>query len=172
MRALALGDGPFRVGHAKKEHMMKTAVAAIAGLTCLIGVEANAAAFCNCCGEATAVSCKAVCEPVKPVLGQCVATIDFEARTKIAPDQNPLYDISLDNFWLNTSDETKTELFRRLLERSRRGVEADRRLAAKSFRAGRMDRLTIEARTQRYEDALVNYYLGAQAYKTARHGRK
>lgn len=151
---------------------MRTAVAAVAGLTCLISVEANAAAFCNCCGEATAVSCKVVCEPVKPVLGQCVATIDFDARTRIAPDQNPLYDIPLDNFWLNTSDDVKTELFRRLLERSRKGVEADRRLAAKSYRTGKIDRPTVEARAKRYEDALVNYYLGAQAYKIARHGRK
>ena len=113
-----------------------------------------------------------MCEPVKPALGQCAATIDFGARTRVAADRNPLYDIPLDNFWLNTSDGVKIELFRRLLERSRKGVEADRRLAAKSYRTGKIDRPTVEARAKRYEDALVNYYLGAQAYKIARHGRK
>ena len=151
---------------------MRTVIAVLAGLACLVRVEANAAAFCNCCGGATAASCTAACEPVKPVLGQCVATVDFNAKTRIAPDRNPLYDIPLDNFWLNTSDGVKIELFRRLLERSRKGAEADRQRAARSLRKSKINESKSESRDKRYDDALVNYYLGAQAYRIARQGRK
>ena len=54
---------------------------------------------------------------------------------------------------------------RRLLENSRRGVEKDRKTSARDFRKGKIDDAALAANTKRYEDAIVNYYLGLRAYR-------
>lgn len=149
---------------------MKSLLAVAIGLSLLGGGTASAASLCNCCGVLTVQSCAATCEAVKPPAGQCVAGVDYEAKADIGPDRNPLYDISLRNMWLGTPDEAGLEAFRRLLERSRLGAESDRKAALRAEASGKIDRQTALDKAKRYDDAIVNYYLGIQAFRLARGG--
>ncbi len=54
---------------------------------------------------------------------------------------------------------------RRLLENSRRGVEKDRKASVRDFRKRKIDDAALTANSKRYEDAIVNYYLGLRAYR-------
>ena len=147
---------------------MRLMLAAVAGFIGLGAAETHAASLCNCCGSGTAQSCSTACAPVKVAEGQCVATVDFAAKAEIGPGKNPLYDVPLQNVWLGQPDASGLEAFRRLLEAARKGVEADRLAALKDYRKGTIDRTTSDARAKRYDDALVNYYLGIQAFRIAR----
>ena len=146
---------------------MKTAIAIFAAITFLSGAGAKAASLCNCCGEATASACAAACAPVKPAAGQCIAVLDRKGEAVIGPDQNPLYDIPLRNAQLDPADGELLEAFRLLLEKARKGAEADRKLALRAWKAGKINAATAQSRADRYDDALVNYYLGMQAYRLA-----
>jgi hypothetical protein len=147
---------------------MRLAFAAALGLVTLMGSTAQAASLCNCCGSETAQSCARACAPVSVKPGQCVATVDFDAEAVIGPGQNPLYDIPLQNVWLDSSEGSKLEVFRRLMERARKAAEADRRKALAKRRKGSIDAATADRLAKRYDDAIVNYYLGMQAYRIAR----
>lgn len=149
---------------------MKSLSAVAIGLFCLGSDVSVAASLCNCCGGQTVQSCATACEAVKPAEGQCVATVDYFAAPDIAPDRNPLYDISLRNMWLGTPDRAGLESFRRLLEKSRRGAERDRKEALSAHARGKIDDDTASAKARRYDDAIVNYYLGIQAFRLARSG--
>jgi len=83
----------------------------------------------------------------------------------IADGDNPLYGISLLSMDLNDAVRPELEGVRRLLEDSRRGVEKDRKASARDFRKGRIDDATLVVNTKRYENAIVNYYLGLRAYR-------
>ena len=138
----------------------------LAGLGLLLtSVPVNGASLCNCCATEAAESCSAVCAPVKPAPGQCVAVMDYAGEAVIADGENPLYGISL--LGLNLKDAVRADLegVRRLLENSRRGVEKDRKASARDFRKGKIDDATLAAHAKRYEDAIVNYYLGQRAYR-------
>ena len=147
---------------------MRLMLAALLGFLGLEAAETHAASLCNCCGSATAQSCSTACAPVKAAEAQCVATVDFAARAEIGPGKNPLYDVPLQNVRLGQPDATGLEAFRRLLEAARRGVEADRAAALHDYRKGTIDRTTADSFAKRYDDAMVNYYLGIQAFRIAR----
>lgn len=125
----------------------------------------DAASLCNCCATGTAEKCSTVCAPAKTVAGKCVATVDYAEEAVIADGDNPLYGISLLGLDLNDAARPELEGVRRLLEDSRRGVEKDRKASARDFRKGKIDDATLAAHTKRYEDAIVNYYLGLRAYR-------
>ena len=125
----------------------------------------NAASLCNCCTTGDAESCSAVCAPVQPAPGQCVAVVDYAGEAVIADGDNPLYGISLLGLDLKDAVRPELEGVRRLLEDSRRGVEKDRKNSARDFRKGKIDDATLAAHSKRYEDAIVNYYLGLRAYR-------
>ncbi|WP_373502614.1 hypothetical protein [Aestuariivirga sp.] len=146
---------------------MRLAFAAALGFATLLGGTAQAASLCNCCGSDTAQSCATACAPVKVMPGQCVATVDFDAEAAIGPGQNPLYDIPLQNVWLDSSGKDNLEVFRRLMERARKAAEADRRKALAERRKGAIDAATADRLAKRYDDAMVNYYLGMQSYRIA-----
>lgn len=148
---------------------MRLAILAAFGLMAAAN-GASAASLCNCCGTDTAQSCAAVCEPVKAPQGQCVAAVDFAGKPAISENVNPLYEVSLRNLRLGT-DGAELETFRRLLEASRRGVEKDRRAALRAYARGKIDQSTGAASIARYEAAIVNYYLGLQAYRDAYRSR-
>jgi hypothetical protein len=78
---------------------------------------------------------------------------------------NPLYGISLLGLDLKDAVRPDLEGVRRLLENSRRGVEKDRKASARDFRKGRIDNATLAANIKRYENAIVNYYLGLRIYR-------
>lgn len=59
------------------------------------------------------------------------------------------------------------ETFRQLLETARKGAERDRKSALRAFSAGKIDGSQAQSLASRYDDALVNYYLGVQAYRVA-----
>ena len=126
----------------------------------------SAASLCKCCGTDTAQACAAVCQPVAVPQGQCVAAVDFAGKPAISENVNPLYEVSLRNLRLGT-DGAELEAFRRLLEASRRGVEKDRRAALRAYGRGKIDLAARAASIARYEAAIVNYYLGLQAYRDA-----
>ena len=48
---------------------------------------------------------------------------------------------------------------------TRRGLEKDRKASYRDFRKHKIDEATAMAHTKRYEDAIVNYYLGLRAYQ-------
>ena len=125
----------------------------------------NAASLCNCCATGVVESCSTMCAPVKPAIGQCVAVMDYAGEAVIADGDNPLYGISLLGLDLNDAVRPELEGVRRLLEDSRRGVEKDRKASARNFRKGKIDDTTLAAHAKRYEDAIVNYYLGQRAYR-------
>ena len=131
----------------------------------LTSAPGNAASLCNCCATGTAQSCSAACAPVKPATGQCVARVDYAGEAVIADGDNPLYGISLLSLDLKDAVRSELEWVRRLLENSRRGVERDRKASARDFRKGKIDDATLAAHGKRYEDAIVNYYLGLRAYR-------
>jgi hypothetical protein len=138
----------------------------LAGLGLLLAsAPGNAAGLCNCCAAGVAVSCSAVCVPVKPATGQCVAMVDYSGETVIADGDNPLYGISLLSLDLKDAVRPELEGVRRLLEDSRRGIEKDRKTSARDFRKGKIDDTALAANTKRYEEAIVNYYLGFRAYR-------
>lgn len=83
----------------------------------------------------------------------------------IADEDNPLYGISLLGLDLNDAARPELEGVRRLLENSRRGVEKDRKASARDFRKGKIDDARLAVNTKRYEDAIVNYYLGLRVYR-------
>jgi hypothetical protein len=131
----------------------------------LASVSANAASLCNCCTTGVAQSCSAICAPAKPVPGQCVAVADYAGEAMIAAGENPLYGISLRSISLGDAMRPQLEGFRRLLETARRGAEKDRKVSARDFRKHKIDEATVKANVQRYESAIVNYYLGLRAYR-------
>ena len=83
----------------------------------------------------------------------------------IAEGDNPLYGISLLGLDLEDAVRPELEGVRRLLENSRRGFEKDRKASARDFRRGKIDDDALAVNTKRYEDAIVNYYLGQRAYR-------
>ena len=83
----------------------------------------------------------------------------------IADGDNPLYGISLLGLDLKDAVRPELEGVRRLLENSRRGIEKDRKASARDFRRGKINDATLAVNTKRYEDAIVNYYLGLRAYR-------
>ncbi len=83
----------------------------------------------------------------------------------IGDGNNPLYGISLLSLDLKDAVRAELEGVRRLLEDSRRGVEKDRKASARDFRKGKIDEATLAVNTKRYEEAIVNYYLGLRAYR-------
>lgn len=131
----------------------------------LASAPVNAASLCNCCATGTAQSCSAVCAPAKPAIGQCVAKVDYAGEAVIADGNNPLYGISLLGLDLRDAVRPELEGVRRLLEDSRRGVEKDRKASARDFRKGKIDDAALAVNTKRYEDAIVNYYLGLRVYR-------
>jgi hypothetical protein len=146
---------------------MKTAFAVLAVLTVWACPGASAASLCNCCGDGTLSSCTTACATISPSPGQCVATIDPSGETNIGPDQNPLYDVSLRNTRLDPSARSSVEAFRHLLETARKGAERDRRSALRAIRTHKIDDGKAQSLASRYDDAMVNYYLGVQAYLLA-----
>jgi hypothetical protein len=146
---------------------MKTLVAAIAGVLMLSASAASATNLCNCCGSGTAESCQAACQTVKPAEGMCLPVVDYQGKATIAAGRNPLYDVPLRGLSLEGTKRGDFEVFRRLLERARKGVETDRRSALRNFRRGRIDASAASAAAKRYNDAIVNYYLGMHAYRDA-----
>ncbi len=142
------------------------AILALAGAGLfLAAAPVNAASLCNCCASGAAQSCSAVCASAKPAPGQCIAMVDFAAEPTIAPGENPLYGISLLSLSLEGSTRPQLEELRRLLENSRRGLEKDRKASIRDFRKHKIDAATAQANGKRYEDAIVNYYLGLRAYR-------
>ena len=131
----------------------------------LASTPVNAASLCNCCATGGAESCIAVCAPAKPAPSQCVAKVDYAGEAVIADGDNPLYGISLLGLDLNDAARPELEGVRRLLEDSRRGVEKDRKSSARDFRKGKIDDAALAVNTKRYEDAIVNYYLGLRVYR-------
>jgi len=131
----------------------------------LISAPVSAASLCICCATGGAESCSAVCAPVKPAPGQCIAMVDYAGEAVIADGDNPLYGISLLGLDLRDAARPELEGVRRLLEDSRRGVEKDRKASARDFRKGKIDDTALAAHSKRYEDAIVNYYLGLRAYR-------
>ena len=128
-------------------------------------VSVNAAGLCNCCATGVTDSCKTVCAPAKPMPNKCIAMLDYTGQTTIAADDNPLYSISLLNIHLENATRPQLEGFRKLLELTRRGVEKDRKTFYRDFRKRKIDEATAMANAKRYEDAIVNYYLGLHAYR-------
>ncbi len=149
---------------------MRLVILAAFGLIAAAG-GASAASLCNCCGTGTVQSCAAVCQPVEAPQGQCAAAVDFAGKPEIAENVNPLYEVSLRSLRLATPARAELEAFRRLLEASRRGVERDRKAARRAYGRGKIDRAALEASVARYEAAIVNYYLGLQAYREAYRSR-
>lgn len=131
----------------------------------LASTPVNAASLCNCCATGVAENCSTVCAPAKPVPSQCVARVDYVGEAVIADGDNPLYAISLLGLDLKDAMRPELEGVRRLLEDSRRGVEKDRKNSAQDFRKGKIDDAALAANTKRYEDAIVNYYLGLRVYR-------
>lgn len=131
----------------------------------LASLSANAVNLCNCCTTGVDQSCSAVCAPAKPVSGQCIAMVDYAGDATIAAGENPLYGISLRSISLEEATRPQLESFRRLLEMARRGAEKDRKASMRDFRKRKIDDATVQANTQRYESAVVNYYLGLRAYR-------
>jgi hypothetical protein len=138
----------------------------LAGMGLLLAsAPVNAASLCNCCATGVSESCNVTCAPAKPAPSQCVARVDYAGEAVIADGDNPLYGISLLSLDLNDAARPELEGIRRLLEDSRRGVEKDRKISALDFRKGKIDDAALTVNTKRYEDAIVNYYLGLRAYR-------
>ncbi len=150
--------------------MSKQLLAAL-GLVWISSMPAAAADLCNCCGVAAAGSCASACQAVEIDAGQCIPTVDFNGKAEIGPGKNALYEFSLRNLQVSRTDHGSMEAFRRLLEKLRRGAEADRKAALRDRRRGGIDEAEASLRANRYDDAIVNYYLGAQAYRLAKHNK-
>ena len=150
---------------------MKFQAVVATGAMLFLAGPASSASLCNCCGVSTAANCQAACAPVKPAEGQCVATADYTGKAEISEGVNPLYDMWLRNLWLGTPSREELESFRRLLEQARKGAEADRKASLREFAEGKIDRATADARAKRYDDAIVNYFLGFHSYSEARRAK-
>jgi hypothetical protein len=131
----------------------------------LASMSADAANLCNCCAAGVAENCSAACASATPTPNQCVAMPDYEGEAAIGVNENPLYGISLLSIELEDATRPQLDDFRRLLENSRRGLEKDRKASMRDFRKRKIDKATVQANTQRYERAIVNYYLGWRAYR-------
>ena len=94
-----------------------------------------------------------------------MAMVDFAGQATIAPGENPLYGISLLGLSLEDATRPQLEDLRKLLENSRRELEKDRKASIRDFRKRKMDDVAAKANGKRYEDAIVNYYLGLRAYR-------
>lgn len=165
-RALASEFIAARVNHhwgiaQMKLKLLSALVLLVAGIA-----PAQSANLCNCCGEADTVeSCTVACVPLKPAAGQCVATVDFAGSAEIGEGINPLYDVPLQNVWLGSARRDQLEIFRRLLETARKGAESDRRTALTAYSRSKIDKVEADRRASRYDDAMINYYLGTKAYR-------
>jgi hypothetical protein len=91
--------------------------------------------------------------------------VDYAGEAVTANGDNPLYGISLLNLDIGDAMRPELEEVRRLLEDLRRGAEKDCKISARDFRKGKIDEAAVKASTERYEDAIVNYYLGLRAYR-------
>jgi hypothetical protein len=131
----------------------------------LTATSLQAAGLCSCCETGVAASCKIACAPVKVEAKQCVAVVDFKGKSGIGANANPLYGVSLANIHLEDAGRGELEDFRKLLEAMRKGVEKDRKASLRDFSRRRIDEATAAARAKLYEVAIVNYYLGLQAYR-------
>lgn len=147
---------------------MSKRILAAAGLMWVMGQPALAANLCNCCGDATAASCVSACTVIASAPSQCVPTVDFSAKPDVGPGKNALYEFSFRNLKVQQTDNTSLELYRRLLEKLRKGAEKDRKAALRDRRDGKIDEVAAASLSKRYDDAIVNYYLGAQAYRLAK----
>jgi len=146
---------------------MKAFIPALAGALMFTAATASAASLCNCCGSGTAESCTATCETVKPAEGMCIPAVDFTSSAKIGAGQNPLYEVPLKGLNITGASRSDLESFRRLLERSRKGAERDRRSALRDLRHRTIDTAAAASAAKRYDDAIVNYFLGMHAYRDA-----
>jgi hypothetical protein len=126
---------------------------------------ANSASLCNCCETGMAETCKATCAAITLPVGQCVAAVDFGGATEIAAGENPLYSISLRGMHLAGAPRKELEDFRRLLEAARAGAEKDRKAAVANFKRKKINAATAAIAAKRYDEAIVNYYLGLRAYR-------
>jgi len=131
----------------------------------LVSAPVSAASLCNCCTTGIVKNCSVACGPAKPASGQCIVRLEYAGEAVIADGDNPLYGISLLSLELKDAMRPELEGLRRLLEESRRGAEKDRKTAARDFRKGRIDDAAHAVSTQRYEKAMVNYYLRLRAYR-------
>lgn len=136
-----------------------------AGGVLMVASPANSASLCNCCETGTVEICKATCAAVTLPAGQCVVTMDSGGTTEIATGENPLYSISLRTMHLGGAKRMGLEDFRRLLEAARAGVEKDRKASIADFKRKKIDAATAAIAAKRYEEAIVNYYLGLRAYR-------
>lgn len=146
---------------------MRAFVPAFAGALMFAAASASAASLCNCCSSGTAEACTATCATVKPAEGMCIPAVDFAGSAKIGAGQNPLYDVPLKGLNITGASRSDLESFRRLLEKSRMGAERDRRLALRDLRHRRIDAAAAASAAKRYDDAIVNYFLGMYAYRDA-----
>ncbi len=146
---------------------MKLSLPVLAAALMWMSHGAVAASLCNCCATGTVEACATVCAAVKPTEGMCLPAVDFAATATITAGQNPLYDVSLKSLDLAGTKRGSLEAFRSLLEMSRQGVEKDRRSALRNFKKGTIDAAAASTAAKRYDDAMVNYYLGMNAYRRA-----
>ena len=137
----------------------------LAGGVLMVATPANSASLCNCCETGMAETCKATCAAVTLPAGRCVATVDFGGTTAIATGENPLYSISLRGMHLAGARRMYLEDFRRLLEAARAGAEKDRKASVADFRRKKIDAGAAVIAAKRYDEAIVNYYLGLRAYR-------
>lgn len=147
---------------------MKLYLAAAAAIWMSTGTSVSAAGLCDCCESGLSQSCIAACDASKPEIGQCLIAVDYTAATEIGPGQNPLYGRSLRTISLGTPNRDEREAFRRLMEKSRLGVENDRKLALRAHAKGEIDDTEAQRLAKRYDDAIVNYYLGIHAYRVTK----
>ena len=95
----------------------------------------------------------------------CINLVDFLGENHIAAGKNPLYDISMQSIALEDVKRLQLESFRKLLEVMRRSAEKDRKATLADLRHHKINAATASANAKRYEDAVVNYYLGLNAYR-------
>ena len=141
----------------------------LAAATILLGMGSSgafAAAFCDCCASPLSVSCAAACAAIAEPGGQCLVAVDVSGKERIGPDQNPLYSLKFGTLRLKDPSREEREALRRLLEKAREAAESDREKALADQKTGRIDSETAAQRARRYDDAMVNYYLGQQVYRS------
>ena len=146
---------------------MKSLVPALALILLTGAAPASAASLCNCCATGTTDACKASCESVKPAEGMCLPAVDFGGTASVAPGQNPLYDVPLRDLHFSGVKAGDLEAFRELMEMARKGVESDRKQALRDHAGGKIDNAAAVGAAKRYDDAIVNYFLGMHAYRDA-----
>ena len=61
----------------------------------LAAAPVSGASLCKCCADGITENCSAVCAPLKPAPGQCIAAVNYAGEAVIADGDNPLYGISL-----------------------------------------------------------------------------